>query len=132
MGLSDDPLLYTGGGRTELDLDLLFDVSLAGSSVATRDVRDLTRAFWDLAENAGQAMDTTHPDITVRSERNVERKGKRHGHIGTARHLCQGLPVVRPISQYAVACADVQASIRSHAEHADRAWHIKVREASIL
>ena len=52
VGLSDDPLLYTGGGRTELDLELLFDVSLAGSSISTLDVRDLTRAFWDLAENS--------------------------------------------------------------------------------
>jgi hypothetical protein len=51
--LSDDPLLHTGGGRTELDLDLLFDVSLAGGSVTTEDVRDLTRPFWNLAENAG-------------------------------------------------------------------------------
>jgi hypothetical protein len=51
--LSDDPLLHTGGGRTELDLDLLFDVSLAGGSVAADDVRDLTRPFWNLAENSG-------------------------------------------------------------------------------
>jgi len=51
--LSDDPLLHTGGGRTELDLDLLFDVSLGGGSVAADDVRDLTRPFWSLAENAG-------------------------------------------------------------------------------
>ena len=50
-GLSDDPLLYTRGGRTELELELLFDVSLAGSSVQTADVRDLTRPLWDLAEN---------------------------------------------------------------------------------
>ena len=53
-GLTDDPLLYTGGGRTELDLDLLFDVTLAGSSIATEDVRDLTRPLWDLAENAAR------------------------------------------------------------------------------
>lgn len=50
-GLSDDPLLYTGGGRTELDLDLLFDVSLAGSNIPTRDVRDLTLPLWNLSEN---------------------------------------------------------------------------------
>ncbi|MGC9347458.1 MAG: hypothetical protein ACP5JG_04890 [Anaerolineae bacterium] len=53
-GLTDDPLLYTGGGRTELDLDLLFDVSLAGSSITTQDVRDLTRPLWNLAENAAR------------------------------------------------------------------------------
>jgi hypothetical protein len=49
--LSDDPLLHTGGGRTELDLDLLFDVTLSGGSVSTDDVRDLTRPLWNLAEN---------------------------------------------------------------------------------
>jgi hypothetical protein len=51
-GLTDDPLLYTGGGRTELELDLLFDVNLAGSSLTTDDVRDLTRPLVELAENA--------------------------------------------------------------------------------
>jgi hypothetical protein len=51
-GLTDDPLLFTGGGLTELQLDLLFDISLAGSSVRTDDVRDLTRPLWNLAENA--------------------------------------------------------------------------------
>ena len=51
-GLTDDPLLQTGGGRTELELDLLFDVSLAGSSITTDNVRDLTGPFWRLAENA--------------------------------------------------------------------------------
>lgn len=50
-GLTDDPLLYTGGGRTALTLDLLFDVSLASSSITTEDVRELTRPLWDLAEN---------------------------------------------------------------------------------
>jgi Contractile injection system tube protein len=51
-GLSDDPLLYTGGGMTELHLDLLFDVSLGGSSVVTDDVRQLTGPLWQLGENA--------------------------------------------------------------------------------
>jgi hypothetical protein len=50
--LADDPLLYTGGGQTVVDLDLLFDVSLAGSSITTEDVRDLTSPLWNLAENA--------------------------------------------------------------------------------
>jgi hypothetical protein len=53
-GLTDDPLLYTGGGRTEIDLDLLFDISLAGSSTTTTDVRDLTGPLWRLAENTAQ------------------------------------------------------------------------------
>lgn len=52
VGLSDDPLLYTGGGRTELELSLLFDVSLGGSSVISEDIRDLTAPLWRLAENA--------------------------------------------------------------------------------
>jgi hypothetical protein len=51
-GLADDPLLFTGGGVTELNLDLLFDVGLAGSTIASSDVRDLTRPFWQLSENA--------------------------------------------------------------------------------
>jgi hypothetical protein len=61
-GLLDDPILVTGGGRTELELDLLFDVSLvppALSAVAgtgpsqqvVADVRDLTLPLWRLAEN---------------------------------------------------------------------------------
>jgi hypothetical protein len=49
--LADNPLLFTGGGSTELDLDLLFDVSLAGSSIPSDDVRNLTAPIWDLAEN---------------------------------------------------------------------------------
>lgn len=52
IGLKDDPLLFTGGGTTELKMDLLFDVNLAGSSIRTEDVRDLTGPLWQLAENA--------------------------------------------------------------------------------
>lgn len=51
--LTDNPLLFTGGGTTELQLDLLFDVSLAGSSINSDNVRDLTRPLWNLAENTG-------------------------------------------------------------------------------
>jgi hypothetical protein len=50
-GLTDDALLFTGGGSTEMRLDLLFDVYVAGSSIQTKDVRDLTGPFWRLAEN---------------------------------------------------------------------------------
>lgn len=56
-GLSDDPLLYTGGGRTELELDLLFDVAVAGSSITSEDVRDLTGRLWRLAENTSDRGD---------------------------------------------------------------------------
>ena len=52
--LSDDPLLYTGGGRTEILMNLLFDISLVGSSVVSDDVRGLTQSLWNLAENQGQ------------------------------------------------------------------------------
>ncbi len=62
-GLTDDPLLYTGGGRTELDLDLLFDVSLAGSSITTEDVRDLTLPLWELAENADRREGYGQPPL---------------------------------------------------------------------
>lgn len=51
-GLADDPLLFTGGGRTELELDLLFDTSLVDSAeVPVGDVQGLTRPLWDLTEN---------------------------------------------------------------------------------
>lgn len=50
-GHCDDQVLRAGGGTTELTFNLLFDVSLAGSSVATEDVRDLTGPLWRLAEN---------------------------------------------------------------------------------
>jgi hypothetical protein len=51
-GLKDDPLLYTGGGMTDILLDLLFDVSLVDSTVATEDVRELTRPLTELAEGS--------------------------------------------------------------------------------
>ena len=60
-GLKDDPLQYTGGGTTEINLDLLFDVSIAGSSIATGDVRDLTRPLWELAEGGAGEAGFTRP-----------------------------------------------------------------------
>jgi len=59
--LTDDPLLVTGGGRTEIEVDLLFDITLPGVVVASGDVRELTRPFWDLAENAAQPDDYGTP-----------------------------------------------------------------------
>ncbi len=53
-GLGEDPLLFTGGGRTQFDLDLLFDVDLSGSSIRVKDVRELTRPLQQLAENSAQ------------------------------------------------------------------------------
>lgn len=49
---ADTDLLFTGGGQTELELDLVFDVSLSsGSTIVTADVRALTAPIWGLAEN---------------------------------------------------------------------------------
>lgn len=50
-GKGDNPLLFTGAGHTTLELDLVFDVSINGSSIVSQDVRDLTKPIWDLAEN---------------------------------------------------------------------------------
>lgn len=61
--LADDPLLYTGGGSTELTLDLLFDTSLAGSTVVSEDVRTLTRPLWDLTENAVDSNGNPEPRL---------------------------------------------------------------------
>ena len=72
QALTDDPLLATGGGTTEIDLDLLVDVDIAREQAPARvetvevpgateapgaaalvemDVRELTRLLWNLAEN---------------------------------------------------------------------------------
>ncbi|MGW3603855.1 CIS tube protein [Micromonospora sp. NPDC005161] len=51
-GLADDPLVFTGGGRTELVLDLLFDVDFVETQIRPGDVRALTRPLWMLAENS--------------------------------------------------------------------------------
>ena len=58
---SDDPLFFTGGGRTVLELALLFDVTLPGSTVQTDDVRALTAPFWRLAENTANRAGYGHP-----------------------------------------------------------------------
>jgi len=53
-GLADDPLLFTGGGHTELRLELLFDVDLAPAQSRVTDVRQMTRPIWTLAENSAE------------------------------------------------------------------------------
>jgi hypothetical protein len=71
-GMRDDPLMQTGGGYTELRLDLLFDVNLPGTWLASqpaasagdpeeRDVRDLTRPLWNLAENQPRPGEAAGP-----------------------------------------------------------------------
>jgi hypothetical protein len=61
--LTDDPLLYTGGGWTEIELDLLFEVSLAGSTIETADVRTLTLPLWELAENRRDEQGRLRPPL---------------------------------------------------------------------
>lgn len=60
-GLADDPLLFTGGGRTELRLDLLFDVDLAPAHTPVTDVRQMTRPVWRLAENSAEVQRQRRP-----------------------------------------------------------------------
>jgi len=63
-GLEDDPLLFTGGGVTRLKLDLLFDVTLAGSTIQAQDVRELTGPLWNLTENvAGPELSRRPPRV---------------------------------------------------------------------
>jgi len=62
-GLADDPLLFTGGGRTELVLDLLFDVELVDGPTRPDDVRVLTRRLWMLAENSADEHGALHPPL---------------------------------------------------------------------
>lgn len=62
-GLSDAPLLFNGGGFTELLLDLLFDVSLVNGPTQPTDVHDLTDPLWRLAENQGEADEYGRPPL---------------------------------------------------------------------
>lgn len=61
--LHDDPLLFTGGGITELSLNLLFDVSVPGSTIRTGDVRDLTGPLWRLSESASVVDGVLQPEV---------------------------------------------------------------------
>jgi hypothetical protein len=60
-GMADDPLLFTGGGRTELRLDLLFDTELAPTEASVTDVRQMTRPIWRLAENSTEVERQRRP-----------------------------------------------------------------------
>jgi hypothetical protein len=61
--MTDDSLIYTGGGLTSIELDLVFDISVAGSSIATEDVRELTGPLWRLAENADDPQRRGQPPV---------------------------------------------------------------------
>ena len=52
---NEDALLFTGGGRTEVEMDLLFDLDLAGTPVDLEDVRDLTEPFFELTTSTNLA-----------------------------------------------------------------------------
>ncbi|MCI4065777.1 hypothetical protein MRQ36_25745 [Micromonospora sp. R77] len=62
-GLADDPLVFTGGGRTELVLDLLFDVDFVEAQVRPDDVRTLTAPLWLLAENSATEHGWLRPPL---------------------------------------------------------------------
>jgi hypothetical protein len=62
-GLADDPLVFTGGGRTEITLDLLFDIELVDQQTRPADVRSLTRRLWMLAENSAQERGSVRPPL---------------------------------------------------------------------
>lgn len=62
-GSGDNPLLFTGAGTTTIDLDLVFDVSIPGSSIVSQNVRDLTQPIWNLAENHQRSDRTYRPAI---------------------------------------------------------------------
>jgi hypothetical protein len=63
--LADDPVFFTGGGSTELTLDLLFDINLGGSTIAANDVRELTGPLWRLAENARRTGSDWRPAFAL-------------------------------------------------------------------
>jgi Contractile injection system tube protein len=62
-GLADDPLHLTGGGRTELNVDLLFAVDLIPTPGDVADVRALTRPLWELAENSAAQRGAVRPPL---------------------------------------------------------------------
>jgi hypothetical protein len=61
--LADDPLMATGGGRTELELELLFDVTISPTEPPIENVQDLTRPLWALAENAARDAEFGAPPL---------------------------------------------------------------------
>jgi len=63
QGLADDPLVFTGGGRTELVLDLLFDTDFVESQARPTDVRTLTRPLWMLSENSATEHGWVRPPL---------------------------------------------------------------------
>jgi hypothetical protein len=60
-GVNDSPLLFTGGGTTEITMDLLFDVTLDRSTPSPENVRALTEPLWRLAQNEPKAGEYGRP-----------------------------------------------------------------------
>jgi hypothetical protein len=54
--LADDPLFYTGGGTTEILLNLLFDTSLTEAAQQIDDVRSLTRPLFELSQGRSNTL----------------------------------------------------------------------------
>ena len=63
--LTDDPLFYAGGGTTEVVLELLFDLAVAGSTINAEDVRDLTGPLWRLSETASGSSEPRLPVVRM-------------------------------------------------------------------
>jgi hypothetical protein len=63
QGLADDPLVFTGGGRTEMVLDLLFDTDFVEAQARPADVRTLTRPLWLLSENSATEHGWVRPPL---------------------------------------------------------------------
>ncbi|NQZ58447.1 MAG: hypothetical protein HRT88_13390 [Lentisphaeraceae bacterium] len=61
--LLDTPVLWTGGGRTQIDLQLLFDLGLMPSGSPVKDIRELTKPLHELAENSAAGKNRKAPIV---------------------------------------------------------------------
>lgn len=53
-GAIEDLVVRVGGGATEIELELLFDIQIAPQPVGVEDVRSLTSKLWELTEFDGE------------------------------------------------------------------------------
>jgi hypothetical protein len=60
---TDDPLVFTGGGRTDLLLDLVVDVDLVETAAPPTDVRTISSRLWRLSENTGRELGAHRPPL---------------------------------------------------------------------
>jgi hypothetical protein len=61
--LTDDPIIFTGGGTTSLTVNLLFDVNLPEVPADCTDVRQLSGPLWQLSENSVGETDRKYPAL---------------------------------------------------------------------